>query len=67
MATVNPVGARRLHRRLAPLLLLPLLVAALTGVVARLGRSWFGMPRSVARTLFSIHEGGFLGEPLVAF
>lgn len=65
MATVSPASARRLHRRLAPLLLLPLLIAALTGVVARLGRSWFGMPRSVAGALFSIHEGGFLGDPLV--
>lgn len=67
MASVSPASARRLHRRLAPLLLLPLLLAALTGVAARLGRSWFGMPRSVAGALFSIHEGGFLGEPLVPF
>lgn len=67
MAAAPTVRARRLHRRLAPLLLLPLLLAALTGVAARLGRSWFAMPRSVARALFSIHEGGFLGEPLVPF
>lgn len=42
----------------------PLLVAAVTGVAGRLGRSWFGLPKSVATQLFSIHGGGFLAEPL---
>ncbi|MEB3324035.1 MAG: PepSY domain-containing protein, partial [Cyanobacteriota bacterium] len=60
MAPLNPVAARRLHRRLAPLLMAPLLLAAVTGLAGRLGRSWFGLPKSVANRLFSIHAGGFL-------
>ena len=64
MALLNPAASRRLHRRLAPLLAAPLLLAAVTGVVGRLGRSWFGLPKALAEQLFAIHAGGFLVEPL---
>ena len=64
MALLNPVATRGLHRRLAPLLAAPLLVAAATGVAGRVGRSWFGMPKAQAEQLFAIHAGGFLAEPL---
>jgi hypothetical protein len=64
MAFLNPVASRRLHRRLAPLLAAPLLVASVTGVAGRLGRSWFGLPKALAQQLFAIHAGGFLAEPL---
>ena len=67
MAQRNPVASRRLHRRIAPLLMGPLLLAAVTGVAGRLGRSWFGLPKSVANRLFAIHAGGFLAEPLEPF
>jgi hypothetical protein len=67
MALLNPVASRRLHRRLAPLLAAPLLVAAATGVAGRVGRSWFGMPKALAKQLFAIHAGGVLAEPLEPF
>ncbi|MEY4353140.1 MAG: hypothetical protein RLZZ609_1381 [Cyanobacteriota bacterium] len=67
MAQRNPMASWRLQRRIAPLLMAPLLLAAVTGVAGRLGRSWFGLPKSVANRLFSIHAGGFLAEPLEPF
>jgi len=61
------IQARKLHRVVAPILLAPLMLAALTGVAARAGRSWFAMPKPLASWHYSLHEGGFLGEPLVPF
>ena len=59
------VAFRKLHRRIAPILFLPLLATALTGVAYRLGRSWFGIPSSVADFFLVIHQGEYLGQPLV--
>ncbi len=56
---------RTLHRKTAPVLFLPLLLTALTGVAYRIGRAWFGLPDSIAEGLLAIHEGRFLGKPLV--
>lgn len=56
---------RKLHRKIAPILFLPLLLTALTGVVYRLGRNWFDLPNAAAEVMMTIHEGGFLGEALV--
>jgi hypothetical protein len=55
---------RKLHRKIAPILFLPLLVSALTGIAYRLGRSWFGIPDAVADFLMVIHQGAYLGVPL---
>lgn len=59
------VEFRRLHRQLAPILFLPLLASALTGVVYRLGKSWFGVSNSVGDVLMTIHQGEYLGKRLV--
>lgn len=59
------VEFRKLHRRLAPILFLPLLASALTGVTYRLGKSWFGIPNVVADILMIIHQGEYLGKQLV--
>ena len=56
---------RKLHRRIAPILFLPLLASALTGVAYRLGRSWFGIPDSAANFFMVIHQGEYLGLRLV--
>jgi hypothetical protein len=61
------MNLRKLHRQSAPILFIPLLLTALTGVVYRLGRSWFDIPDGVADFLMMVHEGGFLGRPLVPF
>ena len=64
MVTYRLLSPRGLHRRLAPVLVAPLLLAAATGVAGRLGRSWWGWPKALANRLFDIHAGGFLAKPL---
>ena len=53
---------RIIHRIAAPILFLPLLVSAVTGVTYRIGRSWFGMSRENAEIFLEIHQGEYLGE-----
>jgi uncharacterized iron-regulated membrane protein len=55
---------RKLHRVISPILLLPLLLTALTGVAYRLGISWFGMSEDAAEIFMKIHQGAFLGNQL---
>lgn len=56
---------RKLHRKIAPILLLPLLLSALSGVAFRVGRSWFGLSDDFGDLMMVIHEGKYLGKPLV--
>lgn len=58
---------RQFHRKIAPIVFLPLLATAITGVLYRVGRSWFGVSGATAGQIINIHTGGFLGEPLVPF
>lgn len=55
----------KLHRKSAPIIFLPLLLSGLTGVAYRLGRTWFGIPDEIADFFMTIHEGRYLGKPLV--
>lgn len=55
---------RNSHAALAPLVLLPLLVTASTGVGYRLLRDWAGLGRDQAHLLMVIHEGEWL-KPLL--
>lgn len=59
------INFRKLHRKIAPILFLPLLLSALTGIAYRIGRSWFGISDSVADFFMTIHEGRFFGQGLV--
>ena len=52
---------RRWHGRLGPLLLLPLLNSALTGVAYRLAKDWLGLERQQVHWLMVLHEGEWLG------
>ncbi|NJL01496.1 MAG: PepSY domain-containing protein [Spirulinaceae cyanobacterium RM2_2_10] len=47
---------------MAPIILLPFLVTAFTGVAYRLGKSWFGLSRDQVHFLMVIHEGEYLGD-----
>jgi hypothetical protein len=58
---------RKSHGKIAPILFIPLLISALTGVAYRLGRTWFGISDQLGNSILAIHEGKFLGEPLVPF
>lgn len=62
--SIKPFGkqVRILHRTLAPIVLLPLLVTIATGVAYRLGKSWFGLERDRVHFLMVIHEGEYLGK-----
>ena len=62
------VRMRELHRRFAPLVVLPLLVTVLSGVTYRLARDWLGASRDQVHWLMVVHEGEWLGpdlEPMV--
>jgi hypothetical protein len=55
---------RDLHRRFAPIVMLPLLVTVLSGVSYRLARDWFGASRDQVHWLMVVHEGEWLGPDL---
>jgi hypothetical protein len=55
---------RQAHAALAPVVVLPLLITALTGVSYRLLRDWAGLDRDGAHWLMAIHEGEWL-RPLL--
>lgn len=51
-----------LHRTMALVFALPLLVSTVTGLTYRVGRYWFGMSKETGGIVLSIHEGRYLGE-----
>jgi uncharacterized iron-regulated membrane protein len=55
---------RKLHRKIAPILFIPLFLTALTGVIYRVGKAWFGLPGDAAEIMMVIHQGEFLGDLL---
>ncbi|MFQ3616336.1 MAG: PepSY domain-containing protein [Cyanobacteriota bacterium] len=59
------MNLRKLHRKTAPILFIPLLLTALTGVAYRIGRSWFGLSDEFGDFMMVLHEGRFLGKPIV--
>jgi len=48
---------RTLHRAIAPWLLPPLLFLAVTGMIYRIGRSWFGMSKETGNEIVRLHSG----------
>ena len=62
MSTIN---LRKLHRKIAPILFLPLLLSAFSGIAYRIGRTWFGLSDDFGDFMMTIHEGRYLGKPLV--
>lgn len=62
MSTMN---LRKLHRKIAPILFLPLLLSAFSGMAYRIGRTWFGLSDEFGDFMMTIHQGGYLGKPLV--
>lgn len=57
---------RKLHRKLAPIIVLPLGMSAVTGIFFRVGQSWVGLPPAAARAVLSAHQGAYLGDILNA-
>lgn len=59
------IPLRQLHRKAAPILFLPLMLTAMTGVAYQVGRTGFGLPGAISGRLLALHEGRFLGPTLV--
>ena len=53
---------RILHRKLSPWVLPSLLLAAVTGLIYRIGRAWFGMSKETGGKILFLHSGEWLGE-----
>ena len=58
------VRIRQLHRWMAPVVLLPLLVTVGTGVSYRLAKDWGGFSGEQVHWLMTLHEGEWLGPVL---
>lgn len=55
------VNFRKLHRKLAPWLLPFLLLSAITGIVYRIGRSWFAFTKETGNEVLYFHTGAWFG------
>jgi hypothetical protein len=54
-------GFRKLHRKLAPIIFIPLGLTAVTGVAFQIATSWFHMDEENLEFLLSIHRGNYPG------
>lgn len=58
----SQINFRKVHRLLAPIIFLPLIISALTGIIYRIGKSWFGMSADTAHIFMQIHQGEYFGD-----
>ncbi len=58
---MNPLF-RIFHRKVAPWLVIPLLIALSTGIAYRLGRAWFHLEKELGWKILDIHTGEWLGH-----
>ncbi len=58
---------RKIHRLLAPIALLPLVISASTGVAYRLSTAWLGFSEREVIFLLHLHQGSYLGSALRPF
>ena len=61
---MSKLNLRKLHRAVAPIIMLPLFVTIITGMTYRLGKSWLGLSKDQVHFLMVIHEGEYLGKQL---
>lgn len=60
-------ATRRLHRKLSPYLFALVAVSAVTGVIYRAGKKWFGMGGQTGQAVMEWHTGEWLGESASPF
>ncbi|MGB3291837.1 MAG: PepSY domain-containing protein [Phormidesmis sp.] len=65
-SAASPTGLsfRTLHKLLSPILFLPLLISALTGIIYRVGKAWLGLEDKYVKVFLRIHEGSYLSPKL---
>jgi hypothetical protein len=52
---------RKFHRAIAPWLVLPLVLALLTGICYRVGKAWFHLDIDLGDRILEIHSGSWMG------
>lgn len=62
-----PPVFRKLHRKLSPWFFALVAVSAVTGVVFRAGKKWFGMDGQTGQSVMEWHTGEWLGPALSPF
>jgi uncharacterized iron-regulated membrane protein len=55
---------RTIHRKIAPVVFLPLILTAFTGVAFYIFTNWFGLSEEKGEIFLVIHQGEFLGDQL---
>ncbi|WLT39659.1 PepSY domain-containing protein [Synechocystis sp. B12] len=55
------VNFRSVHNFLGPILFIPLLVSATSGMGYRIGRAWLHLPKEKIGILMDIHQGSYFG------
>lgn len=60
MSDLMKKNLRTFHRRLAPWIFVLAAVSAVTGMVYRIGRAWFGMNKETGNTVLDFHTGEWI-------
>lgn len=55
---------RTIHRKIAPVVFLPLTITAFTGICFYIFTNWFGLSEEKGEFLLEIHQGEYLGDQL---
>jgi diguanylate cyclase (GGDEF)-like protein len=58
---------RKLYLPIAPILIIPLLATAITGILYGVGNQLGLLPKTLSNILINIHQGEFLGKKLMPF
>lgn len=58
------IGFRKLHRKIAPILFIPLVLTALTGTIWSIVVNWLHIDEEAVDILMNIHQGEYLGSQL---
>ena len=59
--------SHKIYRQITPILFVPLLLTALTGIIYKLSKHFLRLPDLITKTLITIHQGLFLGEKIAPF
>mgnify|MGYP006271205237 CR=1 FL=1 len=58
------LSLRKLHRKIAPYIFVPLAITGVTGILFSLSINWLGMEEKTVKLLLDIHQGSYLGNQL---